>query len=682
MAGRGLGTLTLDLAVKIGGFTAGLDKAGRELDKRSKKMQQTASNIGKAIGASLLAAATAVGFAVKSAIDRADELGKAAQKIGVTTESLSRLAYAADLSDVSLEQLQGGLAKLTKFQAEAAQGGKEAVRTFEAFGIAIKDNEGNLRGTQAVLEDFAAVFKALPDGPEKTALALRVFGRAGAELIPLLNSGADGLREMADEADNLGITIDTQTAKRAEEFNDNLTRLKSELVGVATAIASEVLPELIKLTETIQEFDASGAGSSIGEEIAFGLDFARKSIIRTRLELEELTKFAKNPGLAGSGPFGFLVGAVGALGKGGRRAADEQAAGPKLKPIKFMDPPTEAELRAQRGAVDAAKTLLATTRESTKASSANSDAKRAAAEAARDQAERERELADAIEKADQATADFNRQLEDLVAQQGGQLAESALRYRREEEALVKLHAEGSIPNAEELTQALTLLREARDKDAESIRRSLDTGAQQLDQMREELDLLQATSIAERDRLAFMQNNPTATLGQADAAASIGAQIDETRRAIAAMDDFRDTFEDSVVDVVTGAQSISDAFKNMADQVIQQITRIIAQQLTASLFGDPGTTGGGSSGGFLSSLFGSLIGGKQYAGGTDFAPGGMSLVGERGPEIVNLPRGAQVIPNHKMGGANIVINIAGNATRETAQYTANKVAQKLAFSRRG
>jgi hypothetical protein len=678
MAGRGLGTLTLDLAVKIGGFTAGLDKAGRELDKRSKKMQQTASNIGKAIGASLLAAATAVGFAVKSAIDRADQLNSVSQKIGVTTESLSRMAYAADQTDVSLEQLQTGLVRLTKFQASAAQGNKEAIATFEAFGIAVKDNEGNLRDTEAVLQDFAKVFRTLPDGPEKTALAVRVLGKSGADLIPLLNE----FEKLTDEAERLGLTVSTKTGRQADEFNDAVARLKAGLGAMSTDIASKVLPELLNLLGVLNDLDKGGFGAAIGDELAEGLDFARKSITRTRIELEELQKFAQNPGLAGSGPFGYLMGAVGALGKASDRAKVANRPVPTLKPFAFMLEPTEADRRAQRETEDAARKLLATTQASTKASKGDSEAKRAAAEAAREQAERERELAEAIEKADQATKDFNRQLEDLVAQQGGPLAESALRYRREEEALVKLHAEGSIPNAEKLAQAIAILHKARDDDAESIRRNLDTGQQQLDQMREELELLQATSIAERDRLAFMQNNPTASLGQADAAASIGAQIDETRRAIAAMDDFRDTFEDSVVDVVTGAQSISDAFKNMADQVIQQITRIIAQQLTASLFGDPGTTGGGSAGGWLGQVFGALIGGKKYAGGTDFAPGGMSLVGERGPEIVNLPRGAQVIPNHKMGGANIVINIAGNATRETAQYTANKVAQKLAFSRRG
>ena len=70
------------------------------------------------------------------------------------------------MSGVSIDQLQTGMGKLVKFQQDAAQGGKESTRVFEAFGIAVKDSEGNLRKTQDLIKDFADVFKALPDGPE------------------------------------------------------------------------------------------------------------------------------------------------------------------------------------------------------------------------------------------------------------------------------------------------------------------------------------------------------------------------------------------------------------------------------------------------------------------------------------------------------------------------------------
>lgn len=116
--------------------------------------------------------------------------------------------YAAELSGVSIDQLQTGLGKLIKFQQDAAQGGKESTRVFEAFGIAVKDAEGNLRSTETLLKDFAVVFKALPNGPEKAAMALQVFGKSGLEMIPLLNAGADGIEAMTDRAKDLGLVFD------------------------------------------------------------------------------------------------------------------------------------------------------------------------------------------------------------------------------------------------------------------------------------------------------------------------------------------------------------------------------------------------------------------------------------------------------------------------------------------
>ena len=157
-----------------------------------------------------------------------------------------------------------------------------------------------------------------------------------------------------------------------------------------------------------------------------------------------------------------------------------------------------------------------------------------------------------------------------------------------------------------------------------------------------------------------------------------------------LDEFRSAFQDNVADVLSGTKSISDAFKSMGDMITQQIARIMAQKFTDWLFGGQGSSGGGLFGNLLGSLFGggssssgaSLAGGggslfsaPGFAGGTDFAPGGMAWVGEEGPELVNLPRGAQVIPAHesaRMGMTlNQTINVMPGATRETAEQAARR-----------
>ena len=122
-----------------------------------------------------------------------DQISKTAQKIGTTTEALSALQYAAKLSDVSVGQLQSGMTRLVRAQAEAAQGTERYVDLFKSIGVAAINADRTLRNSADVMTDLADVFALLPDGATKTALAVELLRRSGADLIPLLNGGATGL---------------------------------------------------------------------------------------------------------------------------------------------------------------------------------------------------------------------------------------------------------------------------------------------------------------------------------------------------------------------------------------------------------------------------------------------------------------------------------------------------------
>lgn len=269
MASRGLGTLTLDLVAKIGGFVEGMTKAERQMDKsaraiaaRGKDLEAKFAKIGAALGTALAGGVLATGVAVKSAINHMDDLSKSAQRVGLSTEVFSRLAYAGDLADVSMEDLQTSLGKLVKSQAAAAAGTGAQAKQFEALGIAVKNSDGSLRDTSAVLSDFADRFQALGGGPEAIAAGMAIFGKSFQNIIPLLKDGSDGLRQATDEADRLGVTLSTQAGKNAEYFNDNLTRLKSAVLGVAQSVATGILPTLIDLTNQLRDATADGIDTS------------------------------------------------------------------------------------------------------------------------------------------------------------------------------------------------------------------------------------------------------------------------------------------------------------------------------------------------------------------------------------------------------------------------------------
>jgi ribosomal protein L12E/L44/L45/RPP1/RPP2 len=169
----------------------------------------------------------------KAALDTADNLSKLSQKTGISVESLSLLKPIAEQSGVSLEGLAKGMQKLATAMVEAAGGSKEQVEAFSRLGVSVKDAAGQLRPTEDVLLDLADAFAAMPDGAEKSALAVKLFGKSGVELIPFLNQGRAGIEQLKQKFKELGLEISGDTAKAAEKFNDTLDTVKQALSGIA-----------------------------------------------------------------------------------------------------------------------------------------------------------------------------------------------------------------------------------------------------------------------------------------------------------------------------------------------------------------------------------------------------------------------------------------------------------------
>ena len=240
MAGNAvIGALRVDLGLNSAQFTSGLKNASKSLGG----FHSVAVKLGAAIGTAL--SGVAIGSAIKSAIDYADAIDEAAQKTGVAAEALSRLNYAAKIEGVGLDGLSASLVKLSKTMADAVTTPTSTAATaFRALGIELKNTDGTLRRSDAVFSDVAARFARLEDGSTKTALAVQMFGRSGADLIPLLNYGADGLKRMADESDKFGQTISGKTAAAAGEFNDTLGKIGQIMQGLVNRIAEAALPAL------------------------------------------------------------------------------------------------------------------------------------------------------------------------------------------------------------------------------------------------------------------------------------------------------------------------------------------------------------------------------------------------------------------------------------------------------
>ena len=182
----------------------------------------------------------ALAAVVKNAIDAADEMSKLSQKTGVAVKDLAGLQLAFQQSGLGGDVLEKSMARLGRSMADGN-------KAFAAMGVNVKTAEGALRPMRDVLGDVADKFATYADGAAKTALAQEVFGKSGAEMIPLLNSGSDALAEMDDWARRLGLTMSEDSAKQAEQFNDTLDLLGMGVQGVWRQIAAQLLPTLTTL---------------------------------------------------------------------------------------------------------------------------------------------------------------------------------------------------------------------------------------------------------------------------------------------------------------------------------------------------------------------------------------------------------------------------------------------------
>lgn len=249
-----VGGIDIAIGVNTDGLTSGMNKAKSTVKAGVDSIQGAAESMKGYLAA--LGAGLGVGaFAgwIKGAINAADETGKMAQKIGVATEEVAGLQLAFRQAGVG-EVFEQSMAKLSKSAAEGS-------KAFEAMGINVKDSDGALKSTRALLGEVADSMAGYADGAAKSALAQEIFGKSGAALIPLLNAGAQGLDEYDAMAKKLGLTIGEETAKQAEKFNDTLDLIGQGSQGVGRQIAAQLLPTLSGLAD--QFFTSMSAGDKL-----------------------------------------------------------------------------------------------------------------------------------------------------------------------------------------------------------------------------------------------------------------------------------------------------------------------------------------------------------------------------------------------------------------------------------
>lgn len=279
---KSLGVLTLDLVAKVGSFTGPMEKAGRVTKQQAAYIDKSLKQAATAFAGLSTAAAAAVSAMVITSTRSADESRKQAQAIGLTTDAYTALTFAASQNGLTTSDLNTGINQLNRSMLEAAVGTEKHANLFDALGVSVFDASGQIREGDKVLSDLADQFAAMPDGAQKSALAMQLFGESGAKMVPLLNSGSEGIDKLTKQAEALGLVISDKTAKQAEAFNDNLAVLGAVSKGTANQFTARLLPAMTGVTEKLVDMSVDGALSAVVlDDIAEATRAAAKGAVAT-----------------------------------------------------------------------------------------------------------------------------------------------------------------------------------------------------------------------------------------------------------------------------------------------------------------------------------------------------------------------------------------------------------------
>lgn len=229
---------TSDLTRRIGGLGAGLAATGRRLGLFTAALGL--GGAGAIMGTFRLAQNTAT---------LGDEIAKTSRQLGLGAEALQEYRYAAELSGVASGTFDQSVERLGRNAVMAADGNKAISDSFRRMGVSVRDANGNMRSTEAILDDVMAALAAIEDPMVRNQRAYELFGRSGVDMAKMVAEGTDALRASREEARRTGHVISQTAAEFGEVFGDNVTRLTKRLEGLRNMLGVHLMPVMNEIVE-------------------------------------------------------------------------------------------------------------------------------------------------------------------------------------------------------------------------------------------------------------------------------------------------------------------------------------------------------------------------------------------------------------------------------------------------
>jgi len=188
-----------------------------------------------------IASAGGVLALVNSTAAAGDEFAKLSARVGMTSERLQGLQYAADRNGASAQQFRTGMRDLTKNIGEAAAGTGEARGVFKALGVSLTDASGRVKNTEEVFLELSEILPTVEDSSLRLAAAQKIMGESGGVMVNTLMQGRGEIERLIKEKVRLGIITNAQ-AKAYEGLVDSQTKASSAIKGVGYSIVNHIMP--------------------------------------------------------------------------------------------------------------------------------------------------------------------------------------------------------------------------------------------------------------------------------------------------------------------------------------------------------------------------------------------------------------------------------------------------------
>lgn len=245
----------------FGSIFVNTDEADKSMQKTESNAESIATKLGNGVktaakwGAAIVSgaaiAATAVTGLATNAAGTADEIDKMSQKIGISTEAYQEWSYVMGQNGMDVEKLSTGMKTLVSQMDSAASGTASAQENFEKLGVSIYDSSGKLKDQETILNETMHALADMENGTEKARLATELFGKAGIEMMPMLNQGSGAMDELTQRAHDLGLVMSEDAVSAGVTLGDTIDDIKQSFSMIGTNLGSAIIPVIQQFADLI-----------------------------------------------------------------------------------------------------------------------------------------------------------------------------------------------------------------------------------------------------------------------------------------------------------------------------------------------------------------------------------------------------------------------------------------------